>query len=220
MRGEDLLHRSRGEAMSGDVDDVVDAPHDVDVAILVPEPAVASQVVAGKARQVPAPVSLVVAPHRGKRSGRERQADGDASGLPGSDVVALVVDNAHVVSGSRLRRRAGLHREKLDADRVAADGPARLRLPPVIDDRDAQLLLRPEERVGIAALAGEEERAQLRQIVSLDVLAAGVVALDRPEGRGRGEERAHLVLRTDAPEGARIGRPDRLPLVKDGGAAL
>ena len=41
VRRDDLLHRAGREAMAGDVDDVVDAPHHEQVAVLVDVPAVA-----------------------------------------------------------------------------------------------------------------------------------------------------------------------------------
>src|SRR5229473_2931572 len=84
---------------------------------------------------------------------------------------------------------------------------------------DAEPLLRPVQRVRVAALAGEEQRAQAREVVLPDVLAAWIVALDGAEGGGRGEEGVHPVLRADAPERARVGRAHRLAFVEDAGAA-
>ena len=51
-------------------------------------------------------------------------------------------------------------------------------------------------------------------------LGVGVFLLDGAEGGGRGEQRRHLVLRDHAPEGAGVGRADRLALVEDRGAAV
>ena len=48
-------------------------------------------------------------------------------------------------------------------ERVGGDGPAGLRLPPVVDDRHAELRLGPEQRVGVAALAGKEQGAKARR---------------------------------------------------------
>src|SRR5439155_2948971 len=86
-----------------------------------------------------------------------------------------------------------------------------LRLPPVVDHRHAELLLRPVQRVGIAPLAGEEEGAESAQIVAPHVLPSGIVALDGADRRGRREEYAHPVLRDHPPERARIRGADGLP---------
>jgi hypothetical protein len=48
MRREHLLHAAGGEPVAGDVDDVVDAAHDEQVAVVVLVAGVAGQVVAGE----------------------------------------------------------------------------------------------------------------------------------------------------------------------------
>jgi hypothetical protein len=48
VRGEHLLHAAGREAVAGDVDDVVGAAHDVDVAVVVDEAGVGGLVVAGE----------------------------------------------------------------------------------------------------------------------------------------------------------------------------
>ena len=52
VRGDDLFHLARGEPVAGDVDHVVHAAHDVDVAVLVDVPAVAREVVAGEGLEI------------------------------------------------------------------------------------------------------------------------------------------------------------------------
>ncbi len=76
--------------------------------------------------------------------------------------MAGVVEYLHVVAGHRDGRRAMLHRQGAKPHGIGGDGPAGFRLPPVIDDRNLQLLLGPLHGVGIGALAGEEERLELR----------------------------------------------------------
>ena len=90
----------------------------------------------------------------------------------------------------------------------------------MIDHRNLQQVLRPFDGVGIGALAGEEQRAEFRQIVFADELAFRVFLLDRAEGGRRGEQRDRAVLGDHAPERAGIRRADRLALVKDRGAAV
>ncbi len=81
------------------------------------------------------------------------------------------------------------------------------------------MLLRPLDGVGIGALAGQEQGAEFRQVVFGDELAVRVFLLDGAEGGRRGEQGRDLVLGDHPPEGAGIGRADRLALVEDRGAA-
>ena len=62
MGRQHLFHAAGGEAMAGDVDDVVGAAHDVEVAVLVPVAGIGGLVVAGKVVEIGAPVALVVVP--------------------------------------------------------------------------------------------------------------------------------------------------------------
>ena len=105
-----------------------------------------------------------------------------------------------------------------EAHRIAGDRPAGLGLPPVIDHGHFQQLLGPFDRRRIGALAGEEQRAEIRQVVLRDQLAVRVFLLDGAERGRRGEQRDALVLGDDAPERAGVRRADRLALVEDRGA--
>ena len=102
----------------------------------------------------------------------------------------------------------------------ATIGPAGLGLPPVVDHRHAEPLLGPAHRVRVGALAGEEQAAQAGEIVARDQPAVRVLLLDGAQRRRRGEQRGHPVLGDHAPEGAGVGRADRLALVEHGGAAV
>jgi hypothetical protein len=90
----------------------------------------------------------------------------------------------------------------------------------VVDHGDVQPILRPVERVGIAALAREEECAEPREVVLRHVRPLRVLFLDRAEGRRRGEERIHAVIGDDAPERAGVGRADGFALIEDRRAPL
>ena len=140
--------------------------------------------------------------------------------LPAGTSLHLLVDDAHVVARHRHGRRAVLHRQHAEADRIAGDRPAGLGLPPVIDHRLLQELLGPFDGRRIGALAGEEQRAEVRQVVLREQLAVRVFLLDGAERGRRGEHRGALVLGDDAPERARVRRADRLALVEDRGAAV
>ena len=71
MGGEDLLHAAGGEAVAGDIDDVVDATHDEEVAVLVLHARIASQVVTRLGAEVGLDVAVVVLP-QGRKTGRRQ----------------------------------------------------------------------------------------------------------------------------------------------------
>ena len=73
----DRLHRAGREPVPGDVDDVVGAAHDEQVAVLVDVAAVAGQVVAVERGQVRRDEPVVVVPQRRQRARRQRQLDAD-----------------------------------------------------------------------------------------------------------------------------------------------
>ena len=79
VAGERRLDRARRQPVPGDVEHVVGAAHDVDVAVLVDEPAVTGEVVAVEDRQVPGDEAVVVLPQRRQGARGQRQPDGDGS---------------------------------------------------------------------------------------------------------------------------------------------
>ena len=83
------------------------------------------------------------------------------------NLAPAVVEHANVVARHRDRRRAELHGEHFNSDRVRRDGPSGFGLPPMVDDRHAQMLLSPFDRVGVGALPGKKQGLQARQIVVL-----------------------------------------------------
>ena len=104
------------------------------------------------------------------------------------------LQHPHVPARHGARARAVLDRQALDAEAVGADRPAGLGLPPMVDDRHPQHLLGPGDGRRVGALAGQEQRAELRQVMGADQLALRVLALDRAERSRRREKHAHLVL--------------------------
>ena len=217
MKGEHLFHRPGREPMAGHVDDVVDAAHDVEIAVVVLVAGVAGQVEARVARQVRLPVAVVVVPERRQAAGRQRQLHDQGANLPAGHFVAVLAQNPYVVAGHGPRRRARLDRQGPEADAVGGDGPRGLRLPPVVYDRHAEAVARPYQGVRIGALTGEEEGPEPRQVVLAHVRAFRILLLDGPERGRRGEEHVDAVLLDHAPEGAGVGGADRLALVENGG---
>ena len=218
--GEDLFHAAGGQAVAGDVDDVVDARHDEQVAVFVLHPCVAGEVVAGLGAQIRIDEAVVVLPQGGQAAGGHGQLDHDAADLARVLYVAVVVEDAHVIARHGLGRGAGLDRQGLDAHEVGGDAPAGFGLPPVVDDRALEDVLGPGEGVGVAALAGQEQGAVAGHVVLLEELGLGVDALDGAQGGGGGEHDRNPVLADHAPEGAGVGGADGLAFVDDGGAAV
>ena len=137
-----------------------------------------------------------------------------ATGLQASSTMSICI------ARHRHAGRAVFHRQLAEAHRIAGDAPAGLGLPPVIDHRHFQQILRPLDGRRVGALAGQEQRAEFRQVVLLEQLAVRVFLADGAERGRRGEQRRPPVLGDDAPERAGIGRADRLALVEDRGAAV
>ena len=205
--------------MPGHVDDVVDAAHDVEVAVVVLVAGVTGQVETGVARQVRLPVAVVVVPERRQAAGRQRQFHDQGPDPAGGQFVPVLAEHPHVVARHGPRRRPRLDRQGAEADAVGGDRPPGLGLPPVVDDRHPEAVARPEQGVRIGPLPGEEERPEPRQVVPAQERAVRVLLLDRPQGgRGR-EEHVDPVLLDHAPERAGVGRADRLAFVEDGGRA-
>jgi hypothetical protein len=73
------------------------------------------------------------------------------------------------------------------------------------------LFLRPDDRVRIGPLAGEEQRAQARHIVIADEFAGRVFLLDGAEGGRRGEQRRDLVSSITRQKVPASGVPTGLP---------
>ena len=214
MTGEHLLHLPGGQAVAGHVDHVVDAAHDVQVAVAVAVAAVAGGVKAAVLRQVGAHEPVVVAPQGGQATRWQRQPDHDLPGLAGLRLGPLGVENADVVAGHRHRGRAGLGRHGIQAHRVSRNGPAGLGLPPVVHDRDAEQLARPPVGLGVEPLAGQEQVPEPGQVVPHGQRPIRILLLDGADRGRRGEQGLDPVLGDDPPERAGIGRADRLALVQ------
>src|SRR5579875_2632543 len=172
--------------MPGDVDDVVDARHYEHVAVLVHEACITRAVVSRELLEIGRAKALLSIPQGRKRSGRKRQLAAERADVAGLHLVAIGTERTNVPSGNGFGRRARLHRERLavagiEPHTVRNDRPTCFGLPPMVDNGHAEPALRPLQRIGIAAFAGEEERAEFRDIVLADELTVGIVALDGTE---------------------------------------
>src|SRR5262249_31289970 len=162
------------EAVTGDVQHVVDAAHDPHTAVLVAMRAVAGDVVAiVETLPVSVDVTLVVAPDRAQH-GRPRLRDDEQAALVGlRHALALFAHNVHGDAGKRPRARAGLRGD--DAGNRRDQDRARLRLPPRVHDRAALVTddaVIPHPRFRIDRLADRAEQAQLAQVVLVRKIVA------------------------------------------------
>ncbi len=139
MRGKNLLHPARREPMPCDIDDIVSAAHDEQVAVLVDEPCVRRVVEARKCREVTLLKSVIGMPQRGQATGWQRQLDHDGPHRVGTDRLSTLVDDLHVIAWHGYCRRTVLDRQGAKAKRISRDCPARLGLPPMVDHRRGQI---------------------------------------------------------------------------------
>ena len=136
MAQERGLHLDRAEAVRGDLDDLVGTAGEEGVAVVVDVGRVAHPVRARDPAPVVRRVALRLAPER-RRQARERPPDHHDPLLAARQLLAVEVDDRGLDARQRQAGRARLDRHQLDAVRVAEDRAAGLRLPHVVDDRDA-----------------------------------------------------------------------------------
>src|SRR4051812_17021666 len=189
-RGLDL---GRGHPVAGDVDHVVDAPDDPEVAVLVPARRVSDEVdVLAVLRPVRLDVALVVAVERAQHPG-PRPAQGQVA-LLAAGVVALLVDDSGLYARQRRAGRPRLH--VLQPGQRGDEDRARLGLPPGVDNwaaLAADHVVVPEPGLRVDRLSDRAEEAQAGEVVLLRMLDAPLHArADRR--RGRVEDRDLVAL--------------------------
>ena len=219
MAGEDFLHLAGGEAVAGDIDDVIGAAHHPDIAILIHHSGIGGVVIAGVVVQIGLAEACGRLPQRVEAAGRHGEFDGQGAHNAGGEFVAGFVHCHDIKARAGLAAAAQPGGEEAQAAKGAGDGPAGFGLPPMVDHRAGEQGFCPLRRIGVAALAGEEEGFEFGEVVLRQQRAFGVLFLDGADGGGGGEEQLDLVLGADPPEGAGIGRADRLALIEQRGAA-
>ncbi len=224
--------------MRRDVDDIVTPAHDVDIPILVDHAGVACvEPFAVEAFEV-ASVEARIVVEQGRESRRgQGHGEHDIAHPALLDLVAFIVDDAHIESGHRLACAARLDGQRfvaLPAVVVVADGrlqceschrTAGLARPPVVNDPRirssvlAQEVLIMRNDRGLGSLACEEQAAPVPQLalvaVPFEVFVFGVFLANGPQRRGSREQCGHFVFVDHAPERARVGRANRLALIQD-----
>ena len=84
----------------------------------------------------------------------------ESAKLAQDELVAGIIENIKRIAGHRLGRRPVFHGKQSKTCRIGRYRPARLRLPPVVDDRDLEDALRPFQSLGIGALSRKEQCTQ------------------------------------------------------------
>src|SRR5215470_9715945 len=163
------FHFHRGDAMAGDVHDVVDAAEQPEVAVLVALRAVPGKVDVVVLRPVLLHEAVRIAPDTAQHP-RPRLAQHQVARLRG---FPLLVEHLGVDTRERQGRRAGLEdgqgRERRDED-VAGLG-----LPPRVHDRAAPAaddLPVPDPRLRVDRLADRAEQPEAREVAALGKLLA------------------------------------------------
>src|SRR5690606_11860527 len=157
MADQRTLDFDRAETMAGDVDNIVDAAHDPEIAVLVDACIVAGEILMRYAAPVLLLVAFVIAPDSAQHAG-PGVADDKPAALVRAHRLAAVVRHFGQDPGqwlraaSRLRRNGAGQRRHHDA--------ARFRLPPSIHDRAtlaANHLVVPHPGLGVDAFADRAE---------------------------------------------------------------
>src|SRR6516164_10316334 len=198
MADQRALHLHGAEAMSGDVDHVVDAAHDPEVAVLVAPGAVAREVDARHLAPVLLRVALGIAVHGAKHAGPRPRND-EIAALVGWQRRAVTAADLRYDAGQGQRRRAGLRRN--GAGQGRDHDAARLGLPPGVDDRAALLAddaVVPHPGLWIDRLADGAQQSERREAVPARPLLAPLD--ERADCRRRGVEDGDAEVVDDPPE--------------------
>ena len=169
MRDERALHLDRGDSVAGDVHDVVDAPEQPEVAIVIDPRPVAHEV----GVLVAVPVGLAVAVRVAVDAPQHRRPglpDHQVTAAAGRHHLSLFVVYRGVHGRKGLRRRARLQRR--DAGEGRDHDHSGLGLPPGVDDRrpvPSDVFPVPDPRFRVDRLTHRAQHAQRAQIVLLGV---------------------------------------------------
>ena len=195
MGDERRLDFHGAEAVAADVDDVVDAAHEPEVAVGVHARAVAGEVAAGDVGPIGLAVALGIAVD-GAGHGGPGLADDEQAAVAGGDGVEVALASGCVTTSGWMPKKGRVAEPGLVGD-GAGDGRdhdgAGLGLPPGVDDGAAvvaDLLAVPHPGFGVDGLADCAEEAKRVELVLFDVLVA---PLDEgANGGGRGVEDGDL----------------------------
>ena len=159
------LHFHGSDAMTGDIDHVVDASHDPEVAVFIATCAVAGEVHAFDIAPVLLLEAFRIAVDRSHHR-RPRTFQDQEPAFVDADRLSASIDDIGDDSGQRPCRGTGFRRH--GAGNRRDHHGARFGLPPRIDDRTAivaDVLAIPDPRFRIDRLADSSQQTQAREIV-------------------------------------------------------
>src|SRR6266849_5549179 len=189
--------------MAADIDHVIDATHDPEVAVRVAPGAVAGKIDVLDLRPILLSITFIVAPD-GSEHRRPGTRNYEITAFGWTNRLAVARHDVGFDAGKRFRRRAGFGRrrtgERADHDRAG------FRLPPGVHNGTTALaddFAIPHPGFGIDRLANGAEQAQAGKIV----LQRPVLApLDESaNGSRRGVKNIYAMTLDDAPEAIRFG---------------
>ena len=192
VAGDALLDLARAQPVAGDVDHVVGAAQDVEIAVLVADAPVEGAVDLPARDGLPVGLdeALVVAPDGLHEARRRRALDHHHALLVGLGqlLAGALVHQLDVVAVHGHARAAELAGLLLHAVGDGQDRPAAFGLPVVVDDGHAQAVADPARGGLVQRLAGQEQRLQAGQVVLLQ--EGRVLLLEHAHRRRRAEHRA------------------------------
>ena len=151
--------------MARNVEDVIDAADDPEIAVLISPRSVAGEIAALDFAPVLLLVTSVVAVNRPQHCW-PRFADDELAALIRADLFALIVDHRGIDAKKGKGSRSGF--ERRGAGQRSDHLHAGFGLPPGIDDRAAlaaDVLVIPDPRFGIDRLANRAEQAKGRKVM-------------------------------------------------------
>ena len=216
MFGKHLFQLACRQSVAGNINHIIGARHDVEISVLILVTGITGFVIAGEGGQIFLNKGRIGTPYRWQAGWRQWQFDGNGAKLIRRPHGAILGKDIDLIARHRDRGRAKLYRQRFNADRIGADRPAGLGLPPVVDHRHTKLVLRPDDGVRVCALTGQEQMLQRRGVILFQEFAVRVGTFYRPESGWRGEQHLDPMIPDHPPEHPGIRGADGLALEQYG----
>ena len=203
MTDQGTFHLGRAEAMTGNIEDIVDTADDPEIPLLVAAGAIAGEVGTLHLAPVLLAVPCLVAPDAAKHRG-PGLADHKLPTLTVGNFPSLVIDDRRINPEEGERRGSGLAGGGTGKGRDHV-GPG-LGLPPGIDDGAAlvaDVLVEPHPGLGVDGLPDGSEQAERGEVVLLKVLVAPLH--EGSDGRRGRIEDGDAVVGDELPEAVGLG---------------
>ena len=217
MTDQGTLDLGGSEAVTGDVEHVIDTADDPEVSLLVTTRSVPREVGTFDLAPILLAVTLLVTPDTAEHRG-PRFADDEFATLSMRNLLAVVVDNGGIHPEERERGRPGL--AGCGSGKRSDHVRAGLGLPPGVDDRAAfvsDIPVKPHPGLGIDRFPNGAEKSQRGKVMLFEMLVTPLH--EGADGRRGGVKDRDPVLGDQLPETVRLG-PVRGPFVHEAGGAV